>query len=238
MGTYVPASLLGTSGYLSKKQANLESLLLTTNSYCLESKTITLDLTTFHRLKEFSWRNINILENFHNLLNILQTNSKHLKRLELSFSSRKVKFELIWTQNGLMFPSLQILSLSYVYFTAIIPEITLALNISGLQSVSLNHCPAIQELLRAIIRSGQQIRFISLKLTIWYKRTEDLKTVNLLAIFLQSFKSLVNLYLLFNNGPQIDSGFWKSVLHHRHTLRRLVYYKTNLQPLFDRTVLP
>lgn len=238
MGTCVPASLLGASGYLSRKQANLESLLLTTDSYCSESKTVTLDLTTFHRLKEFSWRGISTLENLHGLLNVLQTNSKHLERLELGFGGRGAEFELIWTQNGLVFPSLQILSLSHVYFTAIAPEITSALNISGLRSVSLNHCPAIQELLRAIIRSGQQVRFTSLELAIRCKGAEDLETVDLLATFLQSFGGLVDLYLLLSNGPQIDSGFWRSVLHHRHTLRRLAYHETNLRPPFDRTVLP
>ena len=58
------------------------------------------------------------LKNLHGLLNMIQTNSKHLERLELGFAGRGAKFDL-WTQSGLVFPSLQTLSLSYVYFTAI-----------------------------------------------------------------------------------------------------------------------
>jgi hypothetical protein len=60
----------------------------------------------------------------------------------------------------------------------------------------------------------------------------------LLAAFLQSFDGLVDLYLLLCNGPQINKGFWRSVLHHRHTLRRLAYHETNLLPTFGRLVLP
>jgi hypothetical protein len=237
VGICVPASLLGASGYLSEKQANLESLSLTTDSACSDGKTVALELTKFHHLRAFLWRGISTRENLHSLLNVLHTNSKHLERLELGFAGRGAEFELLWAWNRFVFPSLQTLSLSHVYFIAVSPEMISALNIGVLRSVWLNHCPAVQKLLRAIIQLGQQVRFASLELTIQCKGAEDLETLDLLAAFLQSFDGLVDLYLLLCNGPQINKGFWRSVLHQQHTLRRLAYHETNLLPTFDRLVL-
>jgi len=164
-------------------------------------------------------------------------NSKHLERLELGFAERGAESELLLTQNGLMFPSLQTLALSHVYFTAVAPKMISALNIGVLRSVSLNHCPGIQELLRAIIQSGQHVRFASLELTIQCRGVEDVETSHLLATFLRSFDGLVDLYLLLDNGPQIDEGLWRSILHHQPTLRRLVYHEMILPQPVDRVVL-
>ncbi|TGO80849.1 hypothetical protein BPOR_1627g00010 [Botrytis porri] len=92
LGTCVPSELLGLSGQLLRKQNQIESLSLVTDTWCHLNNGIKQTNRTipkpigFTSLQSISWRGIHSRSDFSALQGALQANSKHLKTLELDLA--------------------------------------------------------------------------------------------------------------------------------------------------------
>jgi len=107
------------------------------------------------------------------LRDTLETNSKHLKTLELDlirWTSAKLYYHYReWIQDKpqyflahdilnlgsqgqkALFPLLKTLSLSGISYYITVSEMALAFNFNGLRSLKLNKCPHVQNLFEAIL---------------------------------------------------------------------------------------
>jgi hypothetical protein len=232
------------------KQAHIKSLSLTTDPKCWVSgdRTVALELAKFHQLRAISWRGVSSVRDFSILRGLLQANANHLEELGLGLvewslgTARLSAWDVLQNSSDkkrITFPSLEALSLTGVSFNVAVSEMASAFNISGLCSLKLNKCPATRDLLKAITESGRPIRLTSLELVLGRDEDGDLGLLDLLLVFLQSFKGLEDLHLLIHGRLPIIEGFWGSVIHHQSTLKQLVYYESpiDFNSPFDKASL-
>ena len=261
MGICVPAELLGTSGHLSMKQSQLKSLSLITDSECRLNlrNQFALSLAKFTALRSLSWRGIQSENDFLSLQGALMLNSQHLQSLELDLGDWALVEGCFRRSSGLdrdeprnflawdvlklasgdarmSFPSLQELSLSEVSFHLAASEMALAFNFSGLRSLKLNRCLRVRALIEAVLQSGQPTQLTTLELVV---ESNYLGASDPLIPFLVSFRGLQDLHLL-TNDCKVNRELWESILHHRATLKQLVYHERPLEDggVHDKLILP
>lgn len=259
----MPPEVLGDLGYLPEKQNRIESLSLITGAGCIwnvdgQSSVV---LSEFKCLRRMFWKGLRSVEDFEALRDCLQAKSEHLDELELDLinwveaddawltnygrrnGGRSENFfawdtlKLAARESRITFPSLEALSLSALSLQSAMDELACAFNISGLRSLKLHNCPYSSALLEATVDSSQAIKPTSLELVV----DEEDECFGLRAVSrcLEAFEGLQNLYILIHNPEDITHSYWHSILHHRLTLKRLVYHErsTNLDEDADRSEL-
>ena len=255
LGTCIPENILGSEGYLTKKQTAIESLLLITNGECYylgRMQEEIVILSNFPRLRKFSWKGLSSTEEFNSLRGLFRSNFRVLEELVLDFlywpivsidgvmmcmiddEDRPSFTEAILPHktNGVVqrFKSLKRLSLSDFEFDETIEQITRAFNIRNLQSLTLRNCEGILTFLSTIVDAGLVLRLKSLELMMKdgaIERNGSLKSP--LISFLQSFKGLEHFHLMLRTAKwepeHWSSYYWNAILHHSSTLKRLIYHE-------------
>ena len=250
LGVCIPESILGSEGYLTKKQTGIESLSLITTGICYRNRLIQEEiviLSNFPRLRKFSWKGLSSTEELNSLRGLFFRNFRVLEELELDFFNWKIVIKgenrLSFTEailphetNGIIqqFRSLKCLSLTEFGFEETTKQITQAFNIRNLQSLTLRNCRGINTFLSTIVKTGLVLRLISLEIV-----TKDRAIgpngsgESPLIRFLQSFEGLVHLNLMLRTEKSYPehwlSCYWNAILHHNLTLKRLIYHERCVQ---------
>jgi len=238
MGTCVPSEILGSGGYLSRRQNSIKQICIIIGGPCADEL---VDLSAFKSLSEISWVGVRSYEDYQPLAESVQANSAHLTRLRLDFSNvteydrhgARTCFPLDVLQieegkNESKLPALQHLSLSCVDFEEYHSEIGHALNFAQLSSLTLRHCPATDKFLKSAILAGHPIRLRYLEIQTTNK---DLDTMvhRTMIEFLQAFQGLEKLHVAVAGPVNETLSFLQSLAHHKATLSEFVYH----QRMFD-----
>ena len=226
----MPRWLLDFSGYLPTQQNRIESLSLITAFRCglnIDGKSSPA-LSGFNCLRRFSWIGLSAKEDFLALHDALQANRKSLEELSLdlivcSEDNNAFVLEVFKPvkSRGITL-LLKALSLSAFSFHSITYEMIHAFNLGNLRSLKLLRCPDSLSFLEAVVASCHAIRLTSFELVLG---SETPETPHALQIFLQAFKGLENLFISINNPEDIEYPYWRSILHRRATLKRIVYHE-------------
>jgi hypothetical protein len=126
---------------------------------------------------------------------------------------------------AISFPKLTKLSLGDVSFQAAGREMAEVFKFGQLQSLTLHRCPRPDAFLGGVIDSHHVIVLSFLEITICHGDYELGCDVEWLAIFLNAFKGLREIYLRFP-VPTDPIEVWRALYPHRSTLKRLVYHQT------------
>src|SRR2546421_295750 len=175
LGTCVPQSILGPSGYLPLRQTQIESLRLVADGSCSWSadRQCRLALSAFQHLTRLSWAGLCRDDDLETLADVLERISNQLVEFELDLircctlaAEMDEEDDSIFARDILrlpqreqrIFPSLRLLSLSGVFFAPCLAQIVDQFDFSIIRSLTLRDCPGYQELLDHLIRSSQPIR--------------------------------------------------------------------------------
>lgn len=250
LGICIPESILGSEGYLTKKQTAIKSLSLITTGICHRNRLIQEEiviLSNFPRLRKFSWKGLSSTEELNSLRGLFFRTFRVLEELELDFFNWKV---VIKGENRLSFTeailphetngniqqlrSLKRLSLTEFGFEETTKQITKAFNIRNLQSLTLRNCTGIDTFLSTIVKAGLVLRLKSLEVV-----TKDRAIgpngsgESPLIRFLRSFEGLIHFHLMLRTEKSYPkhwpSYYWNAVLHHSSTLKRLIYHERCVQ---------
>ncbi len=236
--------------FLSTKQNRLISLSLVTDHCCGWSslaKTY-LSLAVLTRVRHLSWRALHSVEDFSALTKILEGNAEHLEELELDLldwvgateglragrlngSRNLFARDVLRLEAGkrrVLFPCLHSLSLSAVSFRQSIEDMASAFNFERLQTLKLRNCPGTNTLLEMPVDSNQTIRLTSLELIVRSLYPESSKSTPAACRFLQMFHGLKDLFMLIHAPERVTGTYWAAVLHHKSTLKRLVYHERSV----------
>lgn len=224
------------------------SLSLVTNFLCTDRREgfNQLDLSTFTKLRAFSWIGLHSEEDFEALKGCLRDNATHLQALTLdlidcqqndfwSLDSGETNDEIPDLNNffatdvmclgqdspGLHFPTLELLSLSEVSFKTAERSLASAFNFSRLQKLRLWNCPGMIELLDDVANSYHALPLVSLELVIDIHHAETLPEMEV-SRFLQTISGLRDLYLslyVWDWEPVLEA-----VMNHLSSLKRLVLH--------------
>jgi len=244
LGMCLPDAVLA---FLSKKQTCLGSLSLVTDGSCLglESQDTYLSLVLLTRLRHLSWRALQSVEEFDALAKILQGNVEHLEELELDLldwiganeqlrngranrSRNRFARDVLKLEAGkrrVLFPRLSSLSLSAVSFRRSIKDMASAFNFDRLQTLKLRNCPGTNALLEMLVDSHQTIRLTSLELVVRNDDPESSSSTPAACRFLEMFDGLKDLFVLVHGPERTTNKYWDAVLHHKPTLKRVVYHE-------------
>lgn len=254
LGMCIPEHILGREGYLTKKQTAIESLSLITGAHHPrheDSPAVqTLVLSSFPRIRKFSWKGLRLTEELESLRGFFASNYQILEDLELDFidwdlvnikgvsprlwgKSFPSFTKIILPQVGKdvrTFASLKRLALSEFGFEDMTHGITQAFNVSHLQTLKLHNCPGILTFLSTIVDAGLALKLKSLEFIIHDNAVEyDGGLESPLISFLQSFDGLEDLYLMLRaemlRPEHWPSCYWNAILHHSSTLKRLIYHE-------------
>lgn len=244
LGSCTPASLLGDHAYLPLKQSRLKSLSITKNPSCWYSNRELLDLGRFRSLQTVSWRGIITASDVVEVGKMLQRNAKHLQDLELNIEGSQCQplIQSVTTRQSsvhdmpVVFWSLKNLCLAGVGFGSISSDAIVLWNISRLVSLALNECPEVGDFLKTSIDIAQ----LTLKSFELVTLREPLGSPSTLNSFLWSFQSLERLHLSIDECSLDMGTIWKSIAHHKSTLRELVLNvnQFSFDVLFNGATLP
>jgi len=177
LDTCIPKEILGPSGYLARKQSQIETLQLITDGACdYDFLECPIDLSSFKLLKSFSWSGIRSPDKMKALAKVLNSNAAHLVKLELdlihwelaasvlsikyydksNFFTRNI-FEPSPSGTRSMFPALRALSLSGVSFLSAEKDIAAVFDFSLLHSLKLRLCPGWSDFFRHAICLTDQL---------------------------------------------------------------------------------
>jgi len=126
-----------------------------------------------------------------------------------------------------VFPALKQLSLSAVSFEHAQMEMAHAFSLSSLGSLKLCFCPGWEDLLRHITSSHQQIRLRSLEIQSDLDYNDGDEEASTISAFLQIFEGLQELFIS-TSAPSETLCIWRSMLHHKSTLRRFVHHQRSV----------
>lgn len=248
LGTCVPQSILGPSGYLPLRQPRIESLRLVADGGCSwsEDHDYRLVLSAFRHLRCLSWAGLWRDEDRDALADVLQQVSGQLVEFELDLihcRNLDAQFgdphalddpgEFTFARDTLrlpragtrIFPSLRVLSLSGVSFAPDLSDIMHQFDWGVLRSLTLRFCPGWTELLENMTRSGQPIRLRFLE--IQSSGEDDWEGDVIIQAFLDSFDGLESFFLA-SFSPVNTLGIWQAAAHHRATLRRFVHHQRSI----------
>jgi hypothetical protein len=248
MASCVLEQVLGRSGYLSKTQSRIENLSLVTNSQCFHNggQTIAVDLGGFKHLRALSWigmcpgdletlrcaltRCRSSLQSLElDLGNCFQEGpneeEENMREVRQLFSEKLLGYSP--SAMGVSFPSLRNLCLIDGHLAAAKNELYDALNFRSLQSLKLHHCWGAYTLLEHMALSGRPMSLRSPEIVSMSDRAGKIPT------FLNSFQGFQEIYLLIGNyegimnyfSGHMHSQLWEAVLHHKETLKRIVFHQ-------------
>jgi hypothetical protein len=224
---------------MKSKQRSIESISLITGGACTINTDgeNPIDLSAFYSLRDISWIGLQSSEEFDTLSRALKNNSEHLRELRLDFVNWTEEdwdeddsenlfashiLKLSAGQCEIMFPALEILSLSAISLENAARGVAYALNFSGLFSLTLRHCPGSEEFLTAVIDSGRTIRLSSLEVACGL--SDDVDMCGTLSTFLKTCQGLRDLFTTLPGlVPTLD--LWRTIGHHQSTLTRSVCHQ-------------
>jgi hypothetical protein len=247
MGNCVPIEILGPRGYFARKQDRIESIRLITDPSCdIDiASDFPVDLSAFQNLKSISWKGLRIEQDIASLGKAMQRNRDQLLELELDLfdwykmvESLEIDEDDTGSRNyfvhgvlglhpddaKIMFPALQVLSLSAVSLRSAGEELARALDINLLQSLKLRLCPGWEEFLDCLTCSGRPIMLKTLEVQS-SERLEDMCSdgAGELSAFVDTFQGLRELFISIN-GPVWSLDILRSAIRHKSTLRRFAYH--------------
>lgn len=263
LGTCVPTGVLDCEGYISKNQAQLQSLTLVTDGTCPHACGRLDGLSKFSRLTTLGWEGIQHPAEVECLRKCIHQNRRHLSDLSVGFVSSATTRALRWKDFGSPWPAyvddtkvngsspaavplLTALMLSKVTLPPRLTTVDFSVFCS-LQSLTLRNCPNQLRLLHSLSTSHhppQLKRFEACFDFLLYEPGEQ-QYSSVVARFLCSFRGLQDLYLRLSNFPESEFCIQDGIRHHQSTLKTLIYHERKLIPidadgLFedDRDVLP
>jgi len=226
---------------------------LTTNPLCsgFEFHNWDLRLSSFRNLKSLSWKGLGSKSELGTLRHALEELQTQLVDLELDFLNwEEFKYGVLWTpewhdttnhpdlvtteilpisqdSTATAFPALRRLSLSELSFEneAAMKNIANAIDFSLIEELSLLNCLGWQQLLIQVCEL-HQINLKSLNIKqhgIWDQDTAD--PASTISTVLDHFTSLRELTLSIPTPSYGTLKIWRSILHHRATMRRLVHHE-------------
>ncbi|PVH94481.1 hypothetical protein DM02DRAFT_676170 [Periconia macrospinosa] len=238
LGTCIPQEIIGSSGLLTLKQKQIESMQLITAGSCYGNLTSQspMNLSGFTRLKKLSWKGMKSENDWETLKNTLKQSSHQLVELELDF------VEWVRLKSGLftddkpgssftrpkppqgtprMFPALQVLSLSEFMFESDAMYLAYAFDFALLRSLKLNYSCWKEFLLGSRLNRPSRLKCLEIGIDI---PIYDGEAEKLIPEFLQSFNGLEQLALLTcSPSPTLD--IWRAALHHKSTLKAFVHHQ-------------
>lgn len=250
MGTCVPDSLLGPTGILTLKQQNIESIRLVTNGICRgnEQSGHGLALCRFSNLKRLSWLGLSSQSDFDSLANMLDHVSHQLEGLEIDLTyhqdwcdhrgygsdHERRNTQSIAEMLGLSTPpSRKFPVLKRLALTAVpIPEpkrnssISGSFGFSSLQSLKLQNCDGWWFLFDQLTNRAEPLKLRSLELQCAaIDRPGGKQDKEALVNVLRKTQSLEELFICTGIlGSLGIVELWKTVFHHRASLRKFVYH--------------
>ena len=246
MGTCFPNEILGVKGYLVTHQNSLRKLCLVTERDC-DAGEEAPPLTGFANLQELSWKGLSYSQHRASLKAFLESHHKNLTSLELDFikwrETRLVSLAdsddsdedeatledsiLPNSEDGYkdFMPNLQTFSLSATCFKEPWDCIIEAFNLRYVRELRLLRCDQAFKLLEYMALTGLCIDATKVELVLREVHFPEWTSLTMVD-FLSPFNSLEDLFIMFesdfNNKP-----YYKMILRHRETLRRLVYHRRN-----------
>lgn len=253
MGTCVSDSLLGPTGILTLNQENIQSIHLVTDGICRwnEQSGHGLALCKFSNLKRLSWTGLSSQGDFDSLANMLDHVSHQLEELEIDLTYHQdwcdqrgydsdherrntqsiVEMLGLSTPPSRKFPVLKRLALTAVP----IPEpeknssISSSFGFSSLQSLKLQNCDGWWFLFDQLTNRAEPLKLRSLELQCSaIDQPAGVYVMTEIVNVLRKTQGLENFFLGtgYLGGSDIV-GLWKTVFHHRASLRRFVHHLTD-----------
>lgn len=232
--------------YLSNKQPQLRSLSIIQYPNCLDDFAPNLNgLESFSQLGSVSFASrYQEREMFGRLL---QHNAHHLEEVKINYASFLGGANLQRESNdenqfvhgilrvprkarSLLFQSLRKLTLSHITFQNGVEDLISAFNFPQLFSLKLRDCWRTNHMFDAIVSASSKMRLTSFELNLTGQCLDQYDLLPLTR-FLRSFEGLEDLFLLCNPSTDQLEQNWLSALHHKSTLKGLVYQESTL---YDR----
>ena len=250
MGTCIPAQILDEHGCITSSQTGIERLSLVTDGTCPQGGSRLEGLDKLKNLKHLAWQGVCEPREVTALCRCVGENRTRLKTLQISFGSGSMYardlghglngFELAISECAIKLFSLQSLSLSNFAFTGKYETTTQAFNIAGLRYLTLRGCAYQLDFLQSLARSRQPLKLKSFELCFDGIQEPDIANPHAVVEFLTSFSGLEYLHLLISNTFIPMHWFRGPILHHRRSLKSLIYHERDLisidtESLFEET---
>ena len=243
MGTCFPNAILGEGGYLATHQNSLRKLPLITDGNCI---TESPPLNEFENIRELSWKGLRTDGDCAALKGFLELHHERLASLEVDFvdwagiesyfdlsddsededDKSTPLTDLIVPEReadyGGFLPNLQTFSLSAASFKGSWDCLIDAFNLCHVEELRLLNCKVAVELLYYMARTNVSLQATNVELVLPRSEIHSLEFE--LIDFLAPFDSLENLFLMFESD-YADECYAEMILHHRDTLRRLVFHR-------------
>ena len=249
LGVCIPATILGPSGYLNRRQRDVQDLSLFTDFTCTNETDVELSMAISHftLLRSFSWGGLRSEEDFQALAVCLENNQNSLESLVIDASDwidsdckwssnfqdwngdgseNYLAIEILSLEHGdrkVLFPALRKLSLLGIPLEGMLQETASALNFNILTHLRLWNCLRFYEPLITTSSFDQASNLECLELTVEEDqcifKLEDLETT------LEKIQGLQELYLLLPADAVWNVGWLQSVSTHTSTLRHLVLHE-------------
>lgn len=237
MGTCIPAQILDEHGCITSSQTNIERLSLVTDGTCPQAGSRLEGLDKLKNLKHLAWQGVRGPREVTALRRCVGENLMRLKTLQLSFGNGSMYaqdlghglngFELAVSECAIKLFSLQSLSLSNFAFTRKYEMTTQAFNVAGLRYLTLRGCAYQLAFLQSLARSRQPLKLKSFELCFDGIQEPDIANPHAVVEFLTSFSGLEYLLLISNTFIPMH-WFRGPILHHRRSLKSLIYHERDL----------
>ena len=241
---------------MPQRQKRIEHLSLIGDPGCVDypDQDLRLNLSEFTKLKSISWRLFQDYNDYMALSECLTANAAQLQSLTIdlgewdeavinwmvdqeAYGHSKSEIPNFFAmhvlclkpnQETVAFPSLVKVSLSSVCFAQVASEMSHALNMMSLHTLSLWNCPEVCVLIDAMCSLKDSPRLKSLELVEDWRQPDDRICISLAAL-LKKFTGLENLYLLVNSVEDPELRSWydlvQGIKRHKSTLKRLVLHE-------------
>lgn len=250
MGTCIPAHILDEHGCITSSQTSIERLSLVTDGTCPQAGSRLEGLDKLKNLKHLAWQGVSDTREVTALCQCIVENLVRLKTLQLSFGSGSMYardlrhglngFELAISECAIKLFALQSLSLSNFAFTRKYEMTAQAFNVAGLRYLTLRGCAYQLAFLQSLAQSRQPLNLKSFELCFDGIQEPDIANPHAVVEFLTSFSGLEYLHLLVSNTFISTHWFRDLILHHRRSLKSLIYHERDLisidtERLFEET---
>ncbi|MCJ1271703.1 hypothetical protein MMC22_011608 [Lobaria immixta] len=237
MGTCFPNAILGEQGYLVTHQNCIRKLCLVTESGCISGVP---PLKKFPNLQELSWKGLVSDDDCAALREFLELHHERLVSLEVDFvtwaevehyfdlhdDNSTPLADLILPKRkddyGNSLPNLQNFSLSAASFKGSWDRLIDGFNLHGVTELRFLNCKFAVELLDYMARTKVSLHVTKVELVLPRQEIDEFKSKYV--DFLAPFDALEDLFLMFDSN-YADKTYINTILHHRDTLRRLVFHR-------------
>ncbi|KAH6972917.1 hypothetical protein BKA56DRAFT_593007 [Ilyonectria sp. MPI-CAGE-AT-0026] len=255
LGTCVPQSLLGPTGYFPLKQQNLETIRLVTDARCEWNVDYQdyLALSVFPHLKCLSWTGLSSPSDLESLADVLEQRSHQLEELEIDITHHRdlwsdydsdnereqVEFAVqilkLPRRRFMRFPVLKKLALAAVSVAPgnsravrqrVLGYIHDVFDFGSLQSLKLRHCHGWEDLIILLSKGAEPLELRSLEIQ-WSFKDAPTKPYESISEFLDKVHGLEELFL-YTTAAEDSLGPWRALLRHRTSLRRVVHHQRSI----------